>query len=150
MIRALGYRLGRLRSISGRERLDLLTAQAALVRALALVRLRPVGALIRPAAAPPTAGGNVDTERLEALALAVERVAEHGLFSATCLVKAVALEHLLRSRRVPGAVVRIGVATGTGGLMAHAWIEIGGTVLGDRPENVRRYTTLSDFSALAS
>lgn len=144
------YRLGKLRSISGRDRLDLLVAQAALLRALILVRTRPVGTLLRRPPDRPRPTEPVDLDRLEALALAVERAAEHGLFRATCLVRAVALEHLARRAGAHHAVVRIGVAPGQDRLDAHAWIEVDGRVLGDRPEAVRRFTALSELSTFSS
>jgi len=144
------YRLRKLASLPGGELLDLLVAQTALLRALWLVRTRAVGALLRPVAeSTERALSPLDEARLQRLALAIERAAEHGLFRATCLVRAVALEDLIRRSRATGAVVRIGVLPAGGKLLAHAWIEYGGRVLADRPERVRQFTVLHDFTAFS-
>lgn len=144
------HRLRRLRSIPTREVVDLVVAQIALVRAWAMVRTRPVGTLVRPVSGAGTTDPDAEgVARLDALGLAVERAAENGLFRPTCLVRAVALERLIDRSGIRGAVVRIGVLPGPTGLLAHAWIELQGTVVGDRPEHVRRFEPLHDFSALA-
>jgi Transglutaminase-like superfamily len=149
LLRRWGYRLRKLVSLPGAELIDLLVAQAALLKSWWWVRSRPVGTLLRSA---PSAEEGMEPAgpplRLQRLALAVERAAEHGLFRATCLVRAVALEDMISRSNTPGAVVRIGVLTREGKLLAHAWIEFGGRVLADRPEHVRHFTVLHDFTAL--
>lgn len=60
----------------------------------------------------------------------------------TCLVRALALERLLRRRGFEGAEVRIGVRRQDGGFSAHAWVECGGEIVGDPVERVGEYRSL--------
>ena len=129
---------------------DLVLAQWYLLVALWTVRRRPRGELLRPLSSAPTGNGARDNARLERLALAVDRVARFGLFRPTCLVRAVALERQIKRANAGAAVVRVGVAQVAGELLAHAWIELEGQVIGDEEVRVRRFTPLQDFSALAS
>ncbi len=128
---------------------DLALAQWYLLAALWTVRRRPKGELLRPLSATPAASGVRNDARLERLAVAVDRVARFGLFRPTCLVRAVALERQIRRAKAGSAVVRVGVAQVAGELLAHAWIELEGQVIGDEQARVRRFTPLHDFSALA-
>lgn len=128
---------------------DLVLAQWNLLVALWTVRRRPPGELLRPLSEAPADSGVRDDARLERLATAVDRVARFGVFRPTCLVRAVALERQIRGANAGPAVVRIGVRHASGGLLAHAWIELDGRVVGDELARVRRYTPLRDFSALA-
>jgi len=139
----------RLVSITPTEFADLIAAQWYLLGALWTVRRRPKGGLLRALPDGPTAGGVRDDARLERLAVAVDRMARFGVFRPTCLVRAVALERQIRRANVGAAVVRVGVAQASGELLAHAWIELEGRVIGDEPARVRRFTPLHDFSALA-
>jgi hypothetical protein len=60
----------------------------------------------------------------------------------SCLPRSLALRNMLRNRGV-AASVRIGVRAGDrpGGprLDGHAWVEVGGKVVGDDPQHVARY-----------
>jgi hypothetical protein len=128
---------------------DLVSAQWNLLVALWIVNHRPRGELLRPVAEPQSADSRRDEARLERLALAVDRVARFGLFRPTCLVRAVALERQIQHANAGPAVVRVGVAQVAGELLAHAWIELEGQVIGDEQARVRRFTPLHDFSARA-
>lgn len=139
----------RLFSVTPGEFADLVVAQWYLLAALWAVRRRPRGELLRPVSVRESAGGPRDGERLERLAVAVDRVSRFGMFRPTCLVRAVALESQIRRANAGPAVVRVGVAQVAGELFAHAWIELEGQVIGDEPSHVRRFTPLHDFSALA-
>lgn len=123
---------------------DLLEAQAALLSARWLVRTRPTGRLVDDATTTHTDGSPVASERTRALALAVERAAEHGLFRPQCLVRAVALNRLLESHGIRGSRIRVGVRVGEQGFAAHAWVELGEQVLGDRADRVRGFVELAD------
>ena len=136
-------------AITPRESADLVVAQWYLLAALWTVRRRPKGGLLRAVPDGPVAGGVRDDARLERLAVAVDRVARFGLFRPTCLVRAVALERQIRRANAGPAVVRVGVSQVAGKLLAHAWIELEGQVIGDEQARVRRFTPLHDFSALA-
>jgi hypothetical protein len=129
---------------------DLLIAQTYLLLALRAVRHRPKGGLLRRVGLQTGARGVPDERRLARLAVAVDRVARHGCFRPTCLVRAVALERMIRLTNAGPAIVRVGVARQPGGFFAHAWVELEGRVVGDELSFVRRFTPLEDFSALAS
>jgi hypothetical protein len=140
----------RLFSLTPQEFADLVVAQWFLLVALWTVRRRPKGELLRPLESTSVAGGIRDDARLERLAVAVDRMARFGLFRPTCLVRAVALERQIRRANAGPAVVRVGVSQVAGKLLAHAWIELEGQVIGDEQARVRRFTPLHDFSALTS
>ena len=125
---------------------DLLEAQGALIRAQLLVWTRPHGrliAMVTPAAEVAPASRGADTAALR-LARAVHRAATYGLFRPLCLVRAVALSRLLERHGIPGGRVCIGVRRHGGRFGAHAWIELGGQVLGDSDEHVGAYAPLAD------
>ena len=139
----------RLFNLTPTEAADLVVAQWNLLAALWTVRRRPPGELLRLVNEAPPDNGARNAAQLERLATAVDRVARFGVFRPTCLVRAVALERQIRRANAGPAVVRIGVRPVSGKLLAHAWIELDGRVVGDDPARVRRYTPLRDFSALA-
>lgn len=108
----------------------------------------PTGTLVTRDDTP--AGGPVgDADRARAVALAVGRAAEHGLFRPYCLVRAVALQALLRANGIVGSVVRVGVTRLGDRFAAHAWVVWGDEVLGDLPEHVARFTEVNDLRVLA-
>lgn len=153
-MRVASSRLSALRRIRGlgfRDLLDLALAQAFILRARLAVAFTPRGQLLRMARPASRAGTMApdDTERVRQISLAVDRASEYGLFAPTCLVRSIALERLLRRERLDAAVVRIGVRDRDGRLEAHAWIEIDGTVVGDRREHTDTFTPLHDFTAVA-
>src|SRR5688500_3021649 len=91
-------RLARLRRLSHVESGDLLRAQAYLIAAQVLVWTRPVGRLVVHASAEEaaTAGSHRASEpNARRLAVAIRRVADHGLLRPRCLVRAVALSWML-------------------------------------------------------
>ena len=101
----------------------------ALLVARARVLLLPTGKLIRtdPVASPAVS----ELTRADAIRLAgvVDRAAR-GPLRSTCLVRAVALQHLLRSHGAVGSQIRLGVRSDPDGISAHAWVEYLGTSLG--------------------
>lgn len=135
-------------SLPAVEFLDFVRAHASLARAKWLLLTRPKGALLRTVASSGPSGGASGAASLERLVLALNRAAEYGLFRPTCLVRAVALERMLEASGVRGAVVRVGVRPAGQELLAHAWVELEGRVIGDDPTRVSRFAPLSDFSAL--
>ena len=70
-----------------------------------------------------------------ALGVAVNRAANHVLGLATCLTRSLLLRWLLRRYGTPSDL-RIGVRFEQGKLAAHAWVEIDGNPVNDRPEVV--------------
>jgi hypothetical protein len=144
----VGGRARRLFQLSLREIGELVVAQGFLLTALWTVRRRAKGDLLRPVPVAEASAGATDEQRLARVAVAVDRVSRHGLFRPTCLVRAIALERLVRRAHAGHAVVRVGVLKGGREFFAHAWIEIDGRVVGDEPSHVRRFTPLESFSAL--
>lgn len=136
------------------ERADLVAAQGALLAAWLRVATRPRGHLVGlpderivPGTLPPDERA---LARARGLALAVTRAASHGVFRPQCLVRAVALKHLLDARGLGGGRVQIGVRTRQGAFAAHAWVEFGGEVLGDRPEHVGTFAPLPHITVLGN
>lgn len=58
-----------------------------------------------------------------------------------CVVRSVLLLWTLRARGMPAALV-LGVNREGGVLGAHAWVESGGRILGDRPDTGERFAAL--------
>jgi hypothetical protein len=125
--------------------LDLVRAQWRLIWALVLVRTVPRGQLLRPEGWPEAAGhpGAEVEASARRLALALGRVAEHGLFRPTCLVRSIALQRWMRSSGIRGGRVRVGVRLHGREFAAHAWVEVGDLILGDAEWHVRSFTPLS-------
>jgi hypothetical protein len=65
---------------------------------------------------------------------------------ATCLTQSLALQFLLRQLGHP-ALLQIGVARHDRQFVAHAWIECGGQILLDDPDEVARYRLLTSLSS---
>jgi len=142
--------LARLARLSVGEVVWIGRAQWQLLRARRSLLVAPRGRLLkavsRPGAGmPPTDDGAARAGRV---ALAVDRAAEYGLFRPTCLVRSIALDRLLEREGIEGAVVRIGARRRGGAAQMHAWIEIGGTVIGERLEHTNTFTPLHDFTAV--
>lgn len=144
--------LSKLLRLAPSERADLVVAQGALVAAWLRVATRPRGRLVGAPAAASDHDAPVPDEqslaRARALALAVTRAASHGLFRPQCLVRAVALKQLLDARGLDGSRVQIGVRTQRGMFAAHAWVEYGTEILGDRAEHVRTFAPLPEITVL--
>jgi hypothetical protein len=96
--------------------------------------------------APPITG---ERDRARAVALAVSRAAEHGVFRPYCLVRAIALQDQLIANGIHGSAVRVGVRREKGQFSAHAWIVWRDEILGDHPENVARFTEVDDLRVVS-
>lgn len=72
------------------------------------------------------------------LGVAVNRAANHVFGPTTCLTRSLLLRWLLRRHGTPSDL-RIGVRFEEGVLAAHAWVELDGIPVNDRPELVARY-----------
>ena len=92
----------------------------------------------------PSRGAESILSRAEALALAVGRAAEFGVFRPLCLVRAVALNRVLERHGIRGSRVRVGVRMRNGRFAAHAWVEYGDRVLGDNEAHVGSFVELSE------
>lgn len=86
----------------------------------------------------------------EPAARAVDRAARHHLYPMRCLQRSLALEHLLRRDGHP-AEIRFGVrrTADSGGLLAHAWVEIAGRPLGEPGAIEGRFARLLPVGAAA-
>lgn len=148
-------RLRKLATLSRAELAELLSAQWALIQAQWLRWRRPTGQFVSAVAerdaggrtSPPRQLGEEET-RAARIALMVERAAENGIFRPACLVRSIALTRMLEARGMHGSQLRVGVRWEGESFAAHAWVEYGGRVLGDRPEHVSGYTPLSDVELL--
>jgi hypothetical protein len=140
-----------LRARRWRDLSDVAVAQVSLWRSQLLVWTRPRGRLV--AAAAPHDGATqptpVQQREAERLAIAVVRAARFGVGRPLCLVRALALQHMLERRGIFGSVVRIGVQRVNDALLAHAWVELGGAVLADSVDNTAPFSTLADVHAVA-
>ena len=127
--------------------LDLVQAQYQLLAAYLMVRTRPRGNLISCTSTPASCVAEPGLEaRACELSLAVGRVARHGLFRPSCLVRAIALRRLLESKGILGSQVRVGVQNCDGRFSAHSWVVYGGIVLGDTRVNSDRYAEIPSLS----
>jgi hypothetical protein len=130
---------------------DLFRAQWELLAVRFWLRATPTGELVKvsPSAVAPTASDS-QVARAKALALAVERAAENGLYRATCLRRATAIQRLLNREGIVGSHLRLGVRNGRRGFEAHAWVELGDVVLGDREFHVAGFTVAQDLHVVNS
>jgi transglutaminase superfamily protein len=134
----------KLLALSFRDWVELMQAQRALLAARGMVRNRPIGSLATPTVGNPPA----DPARLpeaRRLALAVVRAARFGVFRPQCLVRSVALSQMLADRRIPGALVRVGVRRKNGEFLAHAWVELAGETLGDADDHVGSFVPMTNL-----
>lgn len=138
-------KLHKLRKISFSQVIDLLRAQAALVSATRAVKKKPLGELV---AVTETAAGPVDDEgrlRSQRIAWSVVQAAKHGALPATCLVRSVAIQHLLLRENLPPGEIRVGVKWDDGGFFAHAWVEQDERILGDTRQHVGQFDPVTDM-----
>ncbi len=138
-------------SLGAHEWRDLVRAQWALIVAQLFVRRRPPGSLTTRGDAPaaPKSPTPAAAGRARMLGDAVRRAAKYGVFRPQCLVRSIALQRLLHRAGIPGATIRVGVRQSEAGMDAHAWVELGGEVIGDSAAHVRRYAPLDDLSVVS-
>ena len=127
---------------------DLLRAYAALLRAQVTVWTRPQGQLVSASAPGTTENSGGNHARARQLGHAVRRASRYSPARPSCLVRSVALIRLLERHGIHGGLLRIGVRPHDGKLLAHAWVEHDGEVLGDRPAHVRSFHPLADVDVL--
>lgn len=142
-IRRYGRSLPKLSSLRWKDWVDLVRAQAALIRAQREMRSLPTGEMVREDVIGVSMPSTPRINDARRIALAVNRAATFGLFRPKCLVKSRALRKLLDADGVEGAQVRIGVQLANGRFRAHAWVEYGGEVVGDDPATVARFVPIS-------
>ena len=139
---------GKLLTSSPRDFVQLTRAQAYLFRAYWLVSTRPTGALVDPASAPQVSVASDRMERAQEIGRLVRRAAFYGIFRPKCLVRAVAIDRMLKAEGIEGSRIHVGVRMNPT-FLAHAWVELGNTIVGDRKENIETFTQLTDLSLFA-
>lgn len=122
----------------------LIRAQAMLVWAQLLVWVVPRGRLVgvRRDQNAPSANAQL-LGRARHVGQQVVQVGAHGVFRPKCLVRAVAIQRLLEREHIHGGAVHIGVRMVDDVFEAHAWVEYGGAVIGDREQHVRTFSELA-------
>ncbi len=95
------------------------------------------------AAVPP------DVPRARAYARLVDVAARHHVVRARCLHRSLALHRTLRAEGM-ASVLRVGVHKNNEDLVAHAWVELAGQVVNDRPEAVASFVALSGTSSAST
>ncbi len=136
----------RLRGLSLTEIGLLLEAQRELLACQIAKWRRPVGELldwneVTGEQDVPTAPS---VQALRSVGWAVTRAASYGVFRPKCLVRSLAIQRMLRRRGVAGSTIRIGVRLCNGEFNAHAWVEVGGLVIGDSRTHVDSFTRITD------
>ncbi|HVT41086.1 MAG TPA: lasso peptide biosynthesis B2 protein [Gemmatimonadaceae bacterium] len=147
-IRRYRAALPKLLGVSLPELWDLLAAQTALAFAQARVWTRRRGRLVAASRGDSGQASSAPSRLDEAhrLALAITRASAFGFFRPACLVRSIALCRMMESRGVRGGLLQIGVRLQDGRLVAHAWVEYGGEILGDDPASVSRFDLLPELS----
>jgi hypothetical protein len=99
--------------------------------ALRVVRLERLLSWLEGRCPPPDAAP--DMAQARAAARMVNAAAGAGPLRASCLPRSLALWWLLRQRRID-AGLQVGVRKMDGQFEAHAWVEVNGSVINDRPD----------------
>ena len=105
------------------------------------IRLLPFRFWRRWLAPGPSEPAPAAPARIAPLVTATERAARHHLLPMNCLRRSLALQRLLRRRRLSSRL-HIGVRKGDAALEAHAWLSSGGRILNDTPDVSHRYAEL--------
>ncbi len=69
-------------------------------------------------------------------------------FEAACLMRSLAIHHLLEQSGLDPGQIRIGVNLVDDEFLAHAWVEVDGRVMGDTPAYVDQFTPVTDVTAV--
>jgi hypothetical protein len=140
-LKSAAERIRQLIRLTRRERRLLLRAWWHLLLVDVALRIVPVTWLLSRTAVVPRRSPSLPPERVGWL-LSVAR--RHSPVRATCLTEALVLARMLRAEGVE-ATVTIGVACLRGRLRAHAWVEQGGQIVGERSD-VTTYAPLAAVS----
>lgn len=95
------------------------------------------------------AKGHSPRDQAERVARLVAIAAHHGPYRATCLRRSLALWWLLRRRGMP-AELRIGVRKDSGGLEAHAWVDLNGQAVNDLQGVATTYSAFTETVAASA
>ena len=114
--------------------------------AAGLVRIRGLGWVQQWTLArrlPPIANDNQQIDLAREAAKAVDLAARRGLWRANCLQRSVVLWRELARLGVSGDL-RIGVRSGGAEPEMHAWVEVVGRVINDRPDIADEFQPFDD------
>jgi hypothetical protein len=131
--------------VTPREWLDLLRAQWALIKAQVSLKTTATGGLVTlgtPELGAPPEGAL--RRRAGQLSWAVTRAARYGVFRPKCLACSLALHRLLVRAGIGASRIHIGVRSQGTEFRAHAWVTVGGLVLGDDPAFVATFSEIAD------
>ncbi len=115
-------------------------AQLVLLRCQLEKLLRPVGSLVRADVEPKQVGDSSKIREASQVGWAVTRAARYGVFRPQCLVRSLAIQRMLKRRGIAGSELRIGIRLENNRMLAHAWVELCGAVIGDSAQNVSTFT----------
>jgi hypothetical protein len=124
-----------------------LRARASCRLFLVAVALRWLGYRWAIARVPATGRRRIDDGdlmRAERYAKAIDASEQHQPMPTRCLARSLALHWWLRSEDLPSDL-RIGVAKQGAALLAHAWVELGGSPVNERPAEVASFTPLTSM-----
>lgn len=133
-------RLRRLLRANLAELILVAEAQVVLVRCQLAKAVQPVGSLVGADVKGPEDGDPASVRAASEVGWAVTRAARFGLFRPQCLVRSLAIQRMLKRRHIAGSQLRIGVRIADGRMVAHAWVELCGAVIGDSAQNVSSFT----------
>ena len=71
----------------------------------------------------------------------VELASRLHILPMTCLPRALTLQGLLNRHGI-SSLLRIGIARGPGGVLAHAWVEVAGVPMGEADDVTERFSLL--------
>jgi hypothetical protein len=86
--------------------------------------------------------------RAERMRYLVDAAANNHLYRLTCLRRALVLQRLLGQRGI-GSELRFGVQKSETGLEAHAWVEVEGQAVGEKPGRLAQFTPLAASEAVS-
>lgn len=101
----------------------------------------PRGLVEKAVARDEVPRGDVAVNIDEAFVRAFAAASGHHFLRPNCLPRSLSLWRMLRRRGI-AAVVRIGARMSERRLDGHAWVEVGGVVVNDRPDVATQFTPL--------
>lgn len=142
LLKKLGHRLNRFRSLRPKDYPLLVEAWLMLAWVDMAIRFTPYGYWRRwldEGVAGMTSGNEFE---IATLIQRSEMAARHHLCSMNCLRRTLAQKMML-ARRGLGAHIHIGVRNEGRGIEAHSWLTFNGRVLNDSPDVTERYVELA-------
>jgi Transglutaminase-like superfamily len=114
--------------VKTRQRIYLREAVVMLILARLVVRFVPPARIFAWVDRPPRRVGRFAADEVTWIAWAVEHLGARPWMNALCLPRALAAHAMLRRRGIASRLC-LGVARDSGGLAAHAWVEIGREII---------------------